>query len=72
MSDESVPIVKSRCVEFREGSISIYGDGTARFHFRGMGYTYKPGSDSLDGWEIRVSKETAAAIKSLFEREYWP
>lgn len=62
----------SRLVEFREGSVTLYEDGTTRFFFRGMDYVYKPGQDTTDGMDITVGKETADGIASLFKREYWP
>lgn len=62
----------SRVVEFPEGSVTIYGDGTARFFFRNMDYVYTPGRDSTDGMAITVSQEVADGIKALFKDLCWP
>jgi hypothetical protein len=70
MSDK--PIINSRVVEFPEGSVTVYADGTARFFFRHMDYVYLPGRDSEDGMAKVVDKAVADAICDLFKREYWP
>lgn len=72
MSDAPSEIVNSRCVEFPGGSVSIYANGTSRFHFRHMDYVYKAGVDSEDGMAINLSPDVTKAIKALFEREGWP
>lgn len=69
MSDKPVC---SRVVEFKQGSVTLYEDGSARFFFRGMDYVYKPGRDTEDGMAITVDKDTADGIAALFKREYWP
>lgn len=56
-------------VEFDAGAISLYEDGTAAFHFRGMDYVYMPGKDAEDGMRIILDKTTTDAIKRLFRGE---
>lgn len=56
-------------VEFDAGAISLYEDGTAAFHFRGMDYVYMPGKDAEDGMRIILDKTTTDAIKRLFRNE---
>jgi hypothetical protein len=65
-------IIGSRVLEFDDGSVTIYADGTARFFFRHMDYVYLPGRDTEDGMAKVVGKDVAEAIKSLFKDALWP
>jgi hypothetical protein len=65
-------IIGSRVLEFDDGSVTIYADGTARFFFRHMDYVYLPGRDAEDGMAKVVGKDVAEAIKSLFKDALWP
>ena len=57
-------IVQSRLLEFAEGSVKVYSDGRARFHFRNMDYVYKEGSDS-DGMSIDLESAVVEAIEAF-------
>lgn len=62
-------VVRSEVIEFPEGTITVYDNGTARFFFRSVDYVYKRGSDITDGMEAVVSAASADAIKTYFKRQ---